>query len=246
MAHDHATIRTADGECPVHVLTPEGDGPWPAVIVYMDALGMRPALVDVARRLAENGYLALLPDLFYRSGAYEIPTVRELFASGEMMKVIGPLMAATGSAKAAEDTRHFLDYLDTRDDVKGRKIGTVGFCMGGGMALVAAGTFPDRVAAAASFHGGNIASDRPDSPHLLAPQMKAEVYVAGADNDQSYPPEMAARMEKALTDAGVTHRCEIYEGAQHGWMKPDFPIYDEAAAERGWREMLALFARNLG
>lgn len=246
MAHELISIRTADGDCPTHVLTPDGKGPWPAVIVYMDALGMRPALVDVAKRLAENGYLALLPDLFYRSGDYLIPTPTEAFASGDLMKIIGPFMAATGPDKAAEDTGYLLDYLDTRSDVKGVHVGTVGFCMGGGMALAAAGTWPDRVAAAASYHGGNIASDAANSPHLLAPRMKAEVYVAGADNDQSYPPAMAERMEKALADAGVKHRCEIYEGAHHGWMKPDFPIYDEAAAERGWREMLALFGRNLG
>jgi carboxymethylenebutenolidase len=246
MAHEHVSISTADGACPTHVLTPDGEGPWPAVIVYMDALGMRPAMVNVAKRLAENGYLALLPDLFYRSGHYEIPTPKEAFASGDLLKFIGPLMAATGPDKAAEDTRYFLDYLDTRSDVKGDKVGTVGFCMGGGMALAAAGTWPDRVAAAASYHGGGIASDKPNSPHLLAPKMKAEVYVAGADNDHSYPPEMAERMEKALTDAGVKHRCEIYTGALHGWMKPDFPIYNEEAAERGWREMLALFGRNLG
>jgi carboxymethylenebutenolidase len=246
MAHEHVSISTADGACPTHVLTPDGEGPWPAVIVYMDALGMRPAMVNVAKRLAENGYLALLPDLFYRSGHYEIPTPKEAFASGDLLKFIGPLMAATGPDKAAEDTRYFLDYLDTRSDVKGDTVGTVGFCMGGGMALAAAGTWPDRVAAAASYHGGGIASDKPNSPHLLAPKMKAEVYVAGADNDHSYPPEMAERMEKALTDAGVKHRCEIYTGALHGWMKPDFPIYNEEAAERGWREMLALFGRNLG
>jgi carboxymethylenebutenolidase len=246
MAHEQVSIRTADGDCPTHVLIPEGEGPWPAVITYMDALGMRPAIVDVGRRLAENGYLALIPDLFYRSGEYAIPTPKEAFASGDLMKIIGPLMSATGPAKAAEDTRYLLDYLDTRSDVKGDKVGTVGFCMGGGMALAAAGTFPDRVAAAASFHGGNLASDKSDSPHLLAPKMRAEVYVAGADNDPSYPQEMAERMEKALADAGIRHRCETYEGALHGWMKPDFPIYNKEAAERGWREMLALFKRNLG
>ncbi len=246
MAHEQVSIRTADGDCPAHVLIPEGAGPWPAVIIYMDALGMRPALVDIARRLAENGYVALLPDMFYRSAPYQIPTPKEAFAGGELMKFIGPLMAATGPDKAAEDTGYFLDYLATRSDVKPGKLGTVGFCMGGGMALAAAGTWPDSIAAAASYHGGNIASDKPNSPHLLAPKIKAEVYVAGADNDPSYPPEMAERMEKALTDAGVTHRCEIYAGAHHGWMKPDFPIYDEAQAERGWREMLALFARTLG
>ena len=113
------------------------------------------------------------------------------------------------------------------------------------MALAAAGTWPGRVAAAASFHGGGIASDKPNSSHFLASRMKAEVYVAGAENDPTYPPVMAERMEKALNDAGVRHRCQIYEGALHGWMMPDFPVYNKEAAERGWREMLVLFDRNL-
>lgn len=246
MAHQHVSISTADGNCLTHVVTPAGDGPWPAVIVYMDALGIRSALINVASRLAQNGYLALLPDLFYRSGDYHFPTPKEALAGGDLMTLIGPFMAATGPDKAAEDTGYLLEYLDTRTDVKGRKVGLVGFCMGGGMAIAAAGAWPDRIAAAASFHGGGLASDKPNSPHLSAPDIKAEVYVAGADNDQSYPPEMAERLRKALTEAGVKHRCEIYPGALHGWMKPDFPIYDEDAAERGWREMLALFARNLG
>jgi carboxymethylenebutenolidase len=129
--------------------------------------------------------------------------------------------------------------------VKDRKLGTVGFCMGGGMALTGAGRFPDRVAAAASYHGGNLATDAPTSPHLFVDHIKAEIYVAGAENDKSYPPEMAERLEKTLTKARVKHRCEIYAGAAHGWMMPDFPIYNEDSAERGWRELLALFGRNL-
>jgi carboxymethylenebutenolidase len=212
--------------------------------MYMDALGMRAAIVAIAERLAGNGYVVLLPDLFYRFGRYDPMDPKEVFA-GDIRATVGPLVATTGNRKAAEDTEAFIAYLDTRDDVLPPKIGTVGFCMGGGMALTAAGMFPDRIAAAASFHGGNLATDAPESPHRLAPQMKAEVYVAGADNDASYPPEMADRLEKALTDAGVRHRAEIYEGAAHGWMKPDFPVYDEAAAERGWSAMLALFDRNL-
>jgi len=244
MSHQQVTITTGDGDCPAHVVTPDGAGPWPAVIIYMDALGMRSVLVEIAERLAKNGYIAFLPDLFYRAGAYEVPSPREVFASGEAMKIIGPLMATTGAAKAAEDTRYFLDYLDGRSDFSG-KAGTVGFCMGGGMAIAAAGTYPDRIAAAASFHGGRLASDAPDSPHLYAPRLKAEVYIAVADNDQSYPPEMEERLEKSFTEAGVNYRSEHYPGALHGWMKPDFPIYNEEAAERGWRAMLALFARNL-
>ena len=115
MTQQLVSIRTADGDCPTYVLTPEGKGPWPAVIVYMDALGMRPEVVNVGKRLAENGYLALVPDLFYRSGAYQIPTPKEAFAGGDLMKIIGPFMAATGPDKAAEDTGYFLDYLDTRE-----------------------------------------------------------------------------------------------------------------------------------
>jgi carboxymethylenebutenolidase len=245
VGHEQVTIQTTDGECETHVLTPDGTGPWPAIIIYMDAGGIRPTLLDMAARLAGNGYVVLVPDLFYRFGPYGPLVPKELFASGDFMAVIGPLMATTDNRKAAEDSKALLAYLDSRGDVAGSKIGTVGFCMGGGVALTVAGTFPDRVAAAASFHGGNLATDAPTSPHLLAPKIAAEVYVAGADHDSSYPPEMADRLEKALTEAGVDYRAEIYAGAAHGWMKPDFPIYDEAAAERGWREMLALFDRTL-
>ena len=244
MPHEQVSIQTGDGSCPADVLTPEGAGPWPAVIMFMDALGIRPAIIGVAERLAGNGYVVLLPDLFYRFGRYEPMDPNTVFA-GDVRAAIGPMASTTGNRKAAEDTKAFITYLDTRDDVRLPKIGTVGFCMGGGMALTAAGMFPERVAAAASFHGGNLATDAPESPHLLAPEMKAEVYVAGADHDASYPPEMAERLERALADAGVRHHCEIYEGAAHGWMKPDFPVYDEAAAERGWSAMLALFKRNL-
>ena len=154
-------------------------------------------------------------------------------------------MASTDNLKAAKDTEAFIAYLDTRDDVAVGRIGTIGFCMGGGMAITAAGFYPDRVAAAASFHGGNLATDAPSSPHLQAPRIKAELLVAGADEDGSYPLEMAHRLEKALSEAGVTHHSEIYVGKKHGWMKPDMPVFDASAAERGWQELFALYARAL-
>jgi carboxymethylenebutenolidase len=185
-----------------------------------------------------------LADLFYRYGAYGPFVPKDLFA-GDFRAVLGPLMATTGNDKAAEDTGAFLAYLDTRKDIAGRKFGAVGFCMGGGMALTAAGTYPDRFAAVASFHGGNLATGAPTSPHFLAPKFQAEIYIAAAENDASYPPEMAARLETALTQAGVRYGSETYAGA-HGWMKPDFPVYNHAAAERGWAEIFLLFARNLG
>jgi carboxymethylenebutenolidase len=224
-------------------MTPAGAGPWPAVIFYMDAGGIRPGVIGMAQRLADAGYVVLLPDMFYRFGAYGPIVPAELFA-GDFMAVIGPLMATTGNDKAAEDTAAFLAYLDARGDVAGRRLGAVGFCMGGGMAIAAAGTYPDRFGAVASFHGGNLATDAPTSPHLLAPKLEAEIYIAAAENDASYPPEMAARFEAALTQAGVRYSAEGYS-APHGWMKTDFPIYDHAEAERGWAAMLGLFGRGL-
>ena len=244
MNREKVTISTKDGQCTAHFLTPDGKGPWPGVIFYMDAFGIRPAMLEMAAHLASGGYAVLLPDLFFRFGPYGPLAPKEVLA-GNPGAVIGPMMATTDNHKTGTDTAAFLDFLSSRSEVAGTKVGTVGFCMGGGMALTAAGFYPDRVAAAVSFHGGSLATDLPVSPHLLAPKIKAELYVAGADNDHGYPPEMAERLEKALTDAGVKHRCEIYTGKAHGWMKPDMPVYDAAAAERGWRELFALYARTL-
>lgn len=244
MSHERHSIRTSDGECPTYVFTPATeDGAWPAVVVYMDAGGIRPTLITMAQRLADAGYVVLLPDLFYRYGRYGPFMPKEVFA-GDFRAVLGPLMATTNNFKAAQDTGALLTYLDTRSDVAGRRIGAVGFCMGGGMAIMAAGTWPERFAAVASFHGGRLATDDPASPHLVAPELEAELYIAAAENDASYPPEMAVRFEAALGEAGVRFRAETYPAA-HGWMKPDFPVYDHQQAERGWSEMLELFARTL-
>ena len=243
MPDEHVIIRTRDGDCPTHVMTPAGDGPWPAVVFYMDAGGVRPGVLDMAQRLADAGYIVLLPDLFYRYGPYGPLVPKDVFA-GDLRAILGPLMATTGNDKAAEDTGALLACLDARSDIMGRKLGAVGFCMGGGMALAAAGTYPDRFSAVASFHGGNLATDAATSPHRLAPRLEAEVYLGVADNDGSYPPEMAERFETALTDAGVRYGTETYPAA-HGWMMPDIPVYDHAAAERGWGRMLALFDRTL-
>jgi carboxymethylenebutenolidase len=245
MSHEQISIRTRDGDCPAHVFKPEGPGPWPAAIFYMDGLGIRPTLFDMGQRLADGGYVVLLPDLFYRAGPYAPLEPKKVFASGDVMAAIGHLFSSTNNRLAAEDSEAFLAYLDTRDDVAGNKIGTTGYCMGGAISLTVAGTYPDRIAAAASFHGGNLATDSELSPHLLAPRMKGRIYVAGADKDNSYPLEMAERLEKALSDAGVDHRCEIYPGALHGWTMADFPVYDEPAADRHWRELQELFASGL-
>ena len=243
MPHEQVTVRAGDGDCTIHVLTPtDGEG-GPAILFYFDAGGIRPAVIAMAQRLADAGYVVLVPDLFYRHGPYGPLVPAEVFA-GDAAAILGPLMATTGNAIAAEDTASVLSYADTRSDVRGKTIGAVGFCMGGGMAIAAAGTYPDRVVAAASFHGGGLATDAPDSPHLYATRLKAELYVAAAEDDEFYPPAMADRLKAALNAASVAYTHETYPAA-HGWMKPDFPSYDDAAAERGWGEMLSLFDRLL-
>ena len=245
MNQEQVSIRTRDGECPTYVFTSSEGGQHPAVIFYMDGLGIRPTIFEMGKRLADCGYVVAVPDLFYRAGSYDPLDPKVVFASGDVRSALAHLFSSTDNRRAAEDTGAILDYLDTRDDVAGTKVGTTGYCMGGAMSLTAAGTFPDRVAAAASFHGGNLASDSELSPHLLAPRIVARVYVAGADNDSSYPLDMADRLEQALSDAEVDHRCEIYDGALHGWTMADFPVYNQAAAERHWDELAGLFATTL-
>lgn len=239
MTHETTTISTADGTCPIHVFTPVSGEGGPAIVFFMDAGGIRPAVLGMGQRLADAGYVVLLPDLFYRYGSYGPFDPVEVF-KGDFRAILGPLMATTGNQVSARDTDAFLAYLDSRSDVVGSKVGTVGFCMGGGMAIAAAGTRPDRIAAVASFHGGNLATDAPDSPHTFAPDLQATVYIAAAEHDPSYPAAMAARFEEALQGAGVEYRAETYPAA-HGWMKPDFPVFDRDAAEHGWNEMISFF-----
>ena len=243
MHHEQIDIITHDGTCPSHLFTPGDGARGPAVIFYMDAGGIRPALLDMAARLAQAGYVVLLPDMFYRFGPYGPLVPAEVFA-GDFRAILGPMVATTGNEAAAADTEAFLAVLAGRPDVSGTRCGAVGFCMGGGMAITAAGRWPARFAAAASFHGGNLATDAPGSPHLLAPALQAELHIGAAQNDASYPPAMAERFEAALTAAGVHFAARTYPAA-HGWMMPDFPVHDVGAAEVGWHELLDLFGRTL-
>jgi carboxymethylenebutenolidase len=238
-------IRTVDGICPAHVYRPAGAGPWPAVLVFMDGLGIRPAVLELGERLATNGYFVLLPDLFYRSGPYAPMNPHTLFTDPEQRKILmDKFVAKATPANVMSDTRAFLDYLALQPDVKPGGIGTTGYCMGGLMSLTAAGTYPDRIKATASFHGGRLATDAPDSPHLLATRILSRVYVAGAIDDPSFPDDMKQRLEAALADAGVEHTIETYP-ARHGWVFRDTPVHDAAAAERHWTSLLALLEATL-
>jgi carboxymethylenebutenolidase len=238
-------IKTRDGVCRSYLYRPAGTGPWPAVLVYMDGLAIRPAMLQIGERLATHGYFVLLPDLFYRAGPYEPMDPKTMFADPAKRKILMEKYFATAtSANIMSDTRAFLDSLAAQPDVKRGGIGATGYCMGGRLALIAAGTYPESIIAVASYHGGRLANDDPDSPHRLAPRMKARVYVAGAIEDQSFPDDMKQRLEEALTAAGVEHEIETYP-ARHGWVFADFPVYDAAASERHWRTMLALFDSTL-
>jgi carboxymethylenebutenolidase len=246
MAMTEVAIPTPDGEARAFFFHPEAGGPWPAVIFFMDGLAIRPALFAMGERLASHGYAVLLPDMFWRLGRYEPVNVKAVFADEAIRReLISRLMSSTNPELSMRDTGAFLAWLSTRPEVKGQSVGCTGYCMGAAMSLRAAGTFPDRIVAAAGFHGGNLATDAPDSPHLLAPRIRARVYVGGADADAGFPPEQADRLRAALTAAGVDNTVEIYAGALHGYAPPDTPVYDEAAAERHWREMLRLFDETL-
>jgi carboxymethylenebutenolidase len=239
-------LTTRDGVCPSYVYRPEGAGPFPAALVFMDGIGIRPAVLELAERLSSHGYLVLLPDLFYRSGPYAPMNAHTVFSDPEQRKVLfEKFFALATQENIMRDTEAFLDFLEAHPDAKrGGGVGTTGYCLGGLMSLTAAGTYPDRIRATASYHGGRLATDAPDSPHLLAPKMKSRVYVAGAIEDASFPDDMKARLEAALTSAGVRHTIETYP-AKHGWVFRDTPAYDAAASERHWSSLLALFDETL-
>jgi carboxymethylenebutenolidase len=238
-------IPTSDGTCRSYVFRPPASGPWPAVLMFMDGIGIRPAMLAVGERLATYGYFVLLPDYFYRSGPYGPMNARTVFSDPEQRKVLmEKFFALATAANVMSDTAACLDWLAAQPDVRPGQFGTTGYCLGGFMSLTAAGTFPDRVAAAASYHGGRLATDAPDSPHRLAPRMRARVYVAGAIEDSSFTDEMKQRLEQALTEAGVEHTIETYP-AKHGFVLTDHLAYHPAAAERHWQTLPALLDATL-
>jgi carboxymethylenebutenolidase len=234
-------ITTGDGTCPSYVFRPSGAGPWPAVLVFMDGVGIRPAMLEIGERLATYGFFVLLPDLFYRHGPYEPMDAKSIFTNPEKIKELREkFFVHAAPDKILRDVPFFLDWIAAQPDVRPGGIGTTGYCMGGMLSLMAAGTYPDRIVAAASYHGGRLATDAPDSPHLLAPKIKARLYIAGASEDMFFTDEMKATLADALVRAGVEHEIETYP-ARHGWVLRDTPVHDVACAERHWETLVAHF-----
>lgn len=246
MAQRSVEITTPDGICPASLSTPSGEGPWPAVIMFPDAGGMRDTMRQMGERLAQLGYLVLVPDFYYRNGPYDPVDMRTGFSTKETAEKIMGMMRGYTADLAVRDAGAFVDYLEGLPQVKPGGVGTTGYCMGGRLSLITAGRLGARVAAAASFHGGNLAkADDPDSPHHNAGAIKAAVYVAGAAEDQSFPDEQRDLLDKCLSEAGVSHTIETYP-ARHGFAVADNPSFDEAAAERHWKAMEQFFRSTLG
>jgi len=245
MAKQDLQIKTLDGVAKAGLFRPSKSSATKAgVILYMDAFGPRPALDGMAERLAGHGYAVLVPDLFHRNAPYGPFDAKTAFTVEETKTKLMALVTGTTQEMTIRDNAAFLDAL-TAEGIDG-PVGVVGYCMGGARALNAAATHPDRIVAAASFHGGNLASDAPDSPHRKAASIKARVYVGMAGVDRSFPPEQSTRLEEALRDAEVDHVLENYLGMAHGWCVPDHGVYNEAGAERHWQRLTTLFAETLG
>jgi len=207
---------------------------------------MRPVLFPIAQRIADAGYLVLLPDLFYRAGPYDAPDAKTLFSDPAARDAFRKIGSTATAANVMRDTGAFLDFLDAQPGVRPGRIGVTGYCMGGRFALTAAGTFPDRIGAAAAFHPGGLATDATDSPHLLVPKMRdVAIYVAGAVDDPSFPDDMKQRLDEALAAAGVEHRIETYAGMRHGWVPSDTPVHSPEGAERHFRALLDFYASTL-
>ena len=246
-------IKTPDGTCDAAFIHPT-TGSHPGVIIWADAFGLRPAMRDMGKRIAAEGYSVLVPNPFYRKAKAPVFDAAGMasfsFQNQADMAKLQPLMASINAEGAAErDAAAFVAFLDAQKEVnKAKKIGTQGYCMGGPLVLKTAAAVPDRVGAVGSFHGGNIATAQPNSPHLLAPKIKAHLYFGIAANDDMRQPDMKDKLKAAFP---TTAEIEVYSGSQHGWCVPDMPvqngmpIYNKPDAERAWAKLVALYASAL-
>jgi carboxymethylenebutenolidase len=239
MIERQVEIRTPEGEMTTFVFHPEHDGPHPVVLYMMDAPGIRPALKDMASRLATAGYYVLLPNLFYRGGP-----LRELGMSDEDMHTRQELMGTITPTNIVSDAEALLAFADADDAARPGPVGAVGFCMSGGLTLSLARSLPERLAAAASIHGAWLVRDTPDSPHLHLDTVKAEVHLAWCDNDPTAPGDHIPVVRGALDDAGVSYTFDFMTDAVHGFAPPG-PRYDRHASELHWERVHSLLRRNL-
>ena len=243
-------------EADVNVATPDGmadcyfvhpaSGTHPGVLIWPDALGLRPAFKAMGKRLAESGYSVLVVNQYYRNKKAPIVPEGASFQDPETRNTLGPLMGSLNAGTHVTDAIAFVRFLDAQASVaKDRKMGTMGYCMGGPITMRTAAAVPDRIGAGASFHGGGLVTQAADSPHLLVPKMQARYLFAIAANDDASDPEAKNALRQSFAGAGLQAEVEVYEGTMHGWCPPDSAVYHEAQAERAWRRALALFETAL-
>ncbi len=246
-------IKTPDGTCDAAFIHPKS-GSHAGVLIWPDAFGLRPSMRGIGKRIAADGYSVLVPNPFYRISKAPFTNASNFnFENPADMAKLRPLMASVSAPGNAEkDAIAFIGFLDAQKEVdKTRKIGTQGYCMGGALVVRTSAELPNRVGAGASFHGGGLVTDKPDSPHLLAPKIKAHMYFGIAANDDARQPDAKDKLREAFAAAKVPAEIEVYAGAQHGWCVPDMPtrngqpIYNKADAERAWGKLVTLYKEAL-
>ena len=245
MIEHQLDIKTKDGAMSTFICHPERNGPHPVILFYMDAPAIREELRDMARRLATAGYFVLLPNLYYRSGVMELGPLPADPNAPERKRMM-ELMESLSIAKVMDDTEAMMSFLKGQNAASTAAMGAVGYCMSGQFAVNAAAKYPDRIKAAASIYGVRLITDRPDSPHVVAAKVKAELYFACAENDRWMPLDQIDPLRKALKESGANAEVELYPGVEHGFAFPARPVFDKPAAERHWERLFALFRRNLG
>lgn len=239
------TVKTADGAAEAYFVAPDS-GKHPGVLVWPDIAGLRPSFRKMADRLAQSGYAVLTVNQFYRSSPLPIFKEGEAFNQPEVRARLMEWRKLLTPDAVMRDAAAFAGFIDEQREVDMKRgMGTTGYCMGGPMVMQTAAQLPGRIRAGASFHGGGLATDKPDSPHLLVPKMKARFLFAVAENDDQRNPNEKELVRKAFADAGLPAEIEVYAGAMHGWCPPDSPAYNEAQAEKAWGRLLALFGKAL-
>ena len=247
-------IKTPDGVCDAAFIHP-ASGSHPGVLIWTDAFGLRPSFREMAKRLAAEGYSVLVPNPFYRVAKSPVFTdvASFNFQDPAQRARLGPLMGSVGADGACEkDAVAYIAFLDAQKQVnKSKKIGTQGYCMGGPLVVRTAATVADRVGAGGSFHGGGLVTDKPNSPHLLAPKIKARMYFGIASNDDKQQPDAKDKLKESFAAANVPAEIEVYSGSLHGWCVSDMPkqngnpIYNKPDAERAWGKLLELYQAGL-
>jgi carboxymethylenebutenolidase len=242
MIEKDVIVTTKYGNMPSFTACPEGPGPYPAIIVYMDAPGTREELRNITRRIAKQGYFAILPDMYYRLGLLRFDIPRRTDA---MSVLIRGAMNHLSNEMVTDDTAGLIGFLDAQDKVKTGPVGCVGYCMSGCYITTVAARFPHRIAAAASLYGVNIVTDQPDSPHLIVDRIKGELYYGFAEIDPSVPDHVIPTLKAALDKAGTRYGLDVFAGAHHGFAFPERKDYETIAAEASWAKIFAMWERGL-